>query len=191
MGYGYSDSDSDDDYVRIIVPENSYPGDLLRGTLGDETRVHTVIIPEGCYPGDEFRAKLPADVLYLHRVQAMGAKFVYNQCQLCRREGVVAFRREADDGDGHELVRVWWRTGTVGTYLKHPVQGKTQLFRRDINNFAVSSLLSLSLSLPLSLGIGLTSLSLSPSLSLSLGQLLGDIFNNPRRHTGRGYHRRR
>ena len=87
------------------------------------------------------------DELDLDRVQAMGARFGYNKCQLCRREGVVAFRREADDGDGHELVRVWWRTGTVGTYLKHPYQGKTQLFRRNVDNFAVNSLLSSSLSL--------------------------------------------
>lgn len=38
--------------------------------------------------------------------------------------------------------------------MKHPRQGATQLFRREINNDG----------------------------------LMGDIFNNPRRHTGRGYH---
>lgn len=28
-------------------------------------------------------------------------------------------------------IYIWCTTGTVGTYLKHPRQGKTQLFRRD------------------------------------------------------------
>ena len=61
---------------------------------------------------------MSGDEKTLGRVQALGVKFGYNQCQLEDDEGVVAFRREADDEDGHELVRVWWRTGTVGTYLK-------------------------------------------------------------------------
>ena len=30
-----------------------------------------------------------------------------------------------------EQVNVWWSTATVGTYLDHPRQGKTQLFRRN------------------------------------------------------------
>ena len=75
------------------------------------------------------------DALDLDRVQSMGAKFGYNQVQLCRREGVVAFRRASPSGDGHELVRVWWRTGTVGTYLKHPTQGKTQVSSRSLSPF--------------------------------------------------------
>ena len=31
-----------------------------------------------------------------------------------------------------ELVHVWFTTGTVGTYVTHPTQGKTQLFRREM-----------------------------------------------------------
>lgn len=29
---------------------------------------------------------------------------------------------------------MWWRTGTVGTYLKHPTRGKTQLYRRRVED---------------------------------------------------------
>mmetsp|Transcript_22829 Transcript_22829/g.27597 ORF Transcript_22829/g.27597 Transcript_22829/m.27597 type:complete len:213 (-) Transcript_22829:135-773(-) len=43
-------------------------------------------------------------------------------------EGVLGFER--DDA----LVRVWWRTHTVGTYLDHPRQGRTQLFRRQVDS---------------------------------------------------------
>ena len=41
------------------------------------------------------------------------------QCQHGPREGVLDFRRADADGDS-EIVRVWYRTGTVGTYIKHP-----------------------------------------------------------------------
>jgi hypothetical protein len=56
-----------------------------------------------------------------------------------------------------ESIRLnfWLSTGTVGSYLEHPRQGKTQLFRRDI--------------------------SMSDARS---------VFENPRTHTGAGYHRR-
>ena len=128
------------------------------------------------------------DALDLDRVQAMGATFGYNQTELKRGEGVVAFRRASPSGDGHELVRVWWRTGLVRTYLKHPTQGKTQVSSRSrCRSLFFSSLL----------GIGLTSLSCfsfrkRPTQlfrrDVDNFGLLGDLFNNPRRHTGRGYH---
>ena len=54
--------------------------------------------------------------------------------------------------DGIRL-NFWLSTGTVGSYLDHPRQGKTQLFRREISMSEAS-----------------------------------DIFNNPRQHTGKGYH---
>lgn len=54
--------------------------------------------------------------------------------------------------DGIRL-NFWLSTGTVGSYLDHPRQGKTQLFRRQISMSDAS-----------------------------------EIFNNPRQHTGKGYH---
>jgi 5'-3' exonuclease len=55
-----------------------------------------------------------------------------------------------------ERVNYWHTTGTMGTCLEHPKQGKTQLFRKDVNT----------------------------------QQQAKEIFDNPRKHTGKGYHRR-
>ena len=62
-------------------------------------------------------------------------------------KGMVSYRK--DDC----RLNFWRTTGTVGSYLEHPRQGKTQLFRRDISRAEAPQ-----------------------------------IFNNPRQHTGRGYH---
>jgi len=56
--------------------------------------------------------------------------------------------------DGVRL-NFWLSTGTVGSYLEHPRQGKTQLFRREVE----------------------------------MSQAF-EIFQNPRIHTGVGYHRK-
>ena len=56
--------------------------------------------------------------------------------------------------DRYEL-HVWCTTGTVGSYLDHPRQGKTQLYRRNVDWSALKK-----------------------------------ILNNPRAHTGAGYHER-
>ena len=50
-------------------------------------------------------------------------------------------------------MNIYLRTGTVGTSLEHNRQGKTQLFRREVDTKAK----------------------------------LGNIFANPRVHTGTGY----
>jgi len=65
-------------------------------------------------------------------VLAVAADEGYALCQRCDREGVLAFRRELRNVA--QLVRVWHRTGTVGTYLKHPSKGKTQLYRRRVED---------------------------------------------------------
>jgi len=38
---------------------------------------------------------------------------------------------EKYQGDDRLKLNVWCNTGTVGSYIKHPRQGKTQLFRRN------------------------------------------------------------
>lgn len=47
------------------------------------------------------------------------------QAQSNEASRVVAFTK------GNTRVAVWYTTGTVGTYLEHPRQGRTQLFRFD------------------------------------------------------------
>ena len=59
---------------------------------------------------------------------------------------MASYRREG------VRLNFWLTTGTVGSYLEHPRQGKTQLFRRDVTMSEAN-----------------------------------DVFNNPRKHTGRGY----
>lgn len=110
----------------------------------------------GYYSSDEYYSSDDNDDAFnVGDVQCIAREYGYTQCQHERREGVLDFRRADADGDS-EIVRVWYRTGTVGTYIKHPTQQRTQLFRRD--NTQISQLRA--------------------------------IFNNPRVHTGRGYHRR-
>ena len=43
---------------------------------------------------------------------------------------LVILRMEDQDGERMQL-NVWCTTGTVGSYLHHPRQGKSQLFRRE------------------------------------------------------------
>ena len=70
------------------------------------------------------------DAFSIDEVRQIALGRGYRQCQHEPREGVLDFRRADSDGDS-EIVRVWYRTGTVGTYIKHPTQQRTQLFRRD------------------------------------------------------------
>ena len=42
---------------------------------------------------------------------------------------------EKSDGNDRMKLNVWCTTGTVGSFLKHPRQGKTQLFRRDCHTW--------------------------------------------------------
>ena len=72
----------------------------------------------------------------LDDLRETAARYGYNQCQFEPHEGVVGFRRQSTDPEDSrgELVRVWFNTRTVGTYLKHPGSkaAGTQLFRRDV-----------------------------------------------------------
>ena len=97
-----------------------------------------------------------SDEISIERIKRLASRYGYRMCQHDRREGVIAFSKLDEDGN-KVLVRVWYRTGTVGTYLKHPKQGKTQMFRKDIGK------------------------------DWSLQSLLGNFFANPRMHTNLGY----
>lgn len=71
-----------------------------------------------------------------------------------RNDGQKVFLQRTLQGDRYEM-HVWCTTGTVATFLDHPRQGKTQLFRRDVS-----------------------------------WSMLRRLLNNPREHTGTGYHER-
>jgi hypothetical protein len=71
-------------------------------------------------------------------------------------QGELVILRKVDSNEDTMQLNVWCTTGTVGSYLTHPVQGKTQLFRRAVDNLCD----------------------------------LCAILENPRVHTGDGYHRK-
>lgn len=56
-----------------------------------------------------------------------------NGWHLVRKDscGLMIYERMSEGG--HQQINVWTSTGTVGTYLNHPKQGKTQLFRRGVS----------------------------------------------------------
>ena len=75
---------------------------------------------------------------------------------LAKRQRYEKPLRLSSDGET-ELMGIdgWPTTKTIATYLQHPTQGRTQLFRRELSNDEVA-----------------------------------EIFKNPRKHTGKGYHRK-
>jgi hypothetical protein len=80
-----------------------------------------------------FRTPTVSNQFTCDRIRNIARAEGYSQCQVDDHEGVIAFRRVHDDHP--ELVRVWFRTRTVGTYIGHPRQGKTQLFRKNIQSY--------------------------------------------------------
>ena len=93
----------------------------------------------------------PQGSLSLQSVRNLAIKARLNLISLSETSRVISFGKPADN----VRINVYWTTGTVGTCLEHPRQGKTQLFRRNVD--------------------------------LST---LQQIFQNPRLHTGTGYHTR-
>jgi len=45
---------------------------------------------------------------------------------------LISFRKNINGAKAR--INVWWTTMTVGTSLKHPIKGKTQLFRRNVSD---------------------------------------------------------
>jgi hypothetical protein len=97
-------------------------------------------------PGPRAEASLNVDA-----VRRAAASRGYREVQHNEASRVLGFVSR----DGQARINVYYTTGTVGTSLEHPRQGRTQLFRRGI----------------------------------TLAEL-GEILDNPRVHTGAGYHRR-
>jgi hypothetical protein len=89
-------------------------------------------------------------LLPLEDVRSLAASQNSKETQHNPTSRVIIFR---SDNNGRTQINVYYTTGTVGTCLNHPKQGKTQLFRRGVVNM----------------------------------EMLSDIFQNPRIHTGVGY----
>ena len=54
------------------------------------------------------------------------------------RQGHLVILHKPNPNGGVKLMKlnIWCTTGTVGSYLKHPTQGNTQLFRRSIDTMS-------------------------------------------------------
>jgi hypothetical protein len=53
---------------------------------------------------------------------------------------LLIFNRYRDGG--HQQVNIWYTQMTVGTSLKHPKYGKTQLFRRHVDRETLKQILA-------------------------------------------------
>lgn len=87
----------------------------------------------------------------VEEVRRIAESYDYVELSLNEESRVISFRSQS----GSARINVYYTTGTVGTCLNHPKQGKTQLFRRETDI-----------------------------------EQLDLIFQSPRNHTGKGYHRK-
>mmetsp|Transcript_19859 Transcript_19859/g.25575 ORF Transcript_19859/g.25575 Transcript_19859/m.25575 type:complete len:408 (+) Transcript_19859:60-1283(+) len=74
--------------------------------------------------------------LPLNDVRRLALECNLKEIQFNETSRVLAFRSKGNGGKfGRSSTRfnVYYTTGTVGTYLEHPRQGKTQLFRRNVS----------------------------------------------------------
>lgn len=139
-------------YVRVSRPAKGW---LFESRDGDVTLERVAVhdeVADGRTPDAPDapgpRAEAPLDVDAVRRAAASRG---YREVQHNEASRVLGFVSR----DGQARINVYYTTGTVGTSLEHPRQGRTQLFRRGI----------------------------------TLAEL-GEILDNPRVHTGAGYHRR-
>jgi hypothetical protein len=122
-------------------------GDTLLKRISLRSLRNNVVDSENSVPAPG--SLTATDVLDIHTVARLAGELGYSQIQFNKASRVISF------GRGQVRINVYYTTGTVSTSLDHPVQGKTQLFRRKVDI-----------------------------------RSLREIFDNPRMHTGAGYHRR-
>ena len=67
--------------------------------------------------------------LPLEKVRRLARETGLREIQFNETSRVVAFLSSADN----TRFNIYYTTGTVATYLLHPRQGKTQLFRRNVS----------------------------------------------------------
>lgn len=86
----------------------------------------------------------------IDQIRAVASNHGWEELVLREENKMISFAKE------DQRINVYYTTMTVGTCIKHPRQGRTQLFRKNVKLIQ-----------------------------------LNDIFDNPRCHTGSGYHKRK
>lgn len=70
-----------------------------------------------------------------HKIRSIAGKYGWKEIQFDPEVSLIAFRRGKN-----ERINVWYSKMTVGTYVKHPKMGKTQLFRRDVDHYLMENI---------------------------------------------------
>ncbi|KAL9191312.1 hypothetical protein ACHAXT_001018 [Thalassiosira profunda] len=74
-----------------------------------------------------------SSALDLDAVKRLAQMEGYALISFSQRSRVISFRKEGATELDYVRINVYWTTGTVGTCIHHPRQGKTQLFRRNVD----------------------------------------------------------
>jgi len=77
--------------------------------------------------------KIPDEFIYPTREQILyyARKAGWEKQKDGGNKNVIIFNRHTENG--HEQMDVYWTTCTIKTSINHPRQGKTQMFRRDVD----------------------------------------------------------
>lgn len=68
--------------------------------------------------------------MQISKIKVVAKKYGWEEILPRKNPAMVSFHR------GNERINVFHTTGTVATCLEHPIKGKTQLFRRNIDTVA-------------------------------------------------------
>lgn len=74
---------------------------------------------------------------YLTFLRSLAKKNGWEEIEETKDSHMVSFHKVINGKPARLNV---WDTGTVGTYLSHPKQGKTQLFRRFVNRIQMAQI---------------------------------------------------
>ena len=76
--------------------------------------------------------------LNLSVIRTVASKEAYQETYFNEKSKVISFCPRHDypapqKHDNPTRINIYWTTGTIGACVSHPRQGKTQLFRRDVD----------------------------------------------------------
>jgi len=128
-----SDPNHMDDFLRRQRDESWYGGgdeDEDQDSLPGQPNVEFSGVSLDMYDEDNHQQQQQQQqhALDEHRLDILANQYGYSKLDTSSSTAPMASYRR-----GACRLNFWLTTGTVGSYLDHPRQGKTQLFRRDVN----------------------------------------------------------
>lgn len=67
----------------------------------------------------------------VNQIRKMAMMNDWDEIENIKDPTMISFTKIINDSPAR--MNIWFTTGTVGTALNHPKQGKTQLFRKHVN----------------------------------------------------------